>query len=796
MEALRRRFADDPRFLDVTRPQPIQPRKPSQTISVASTSSESSVVERSNKPRSKPIVVSSDDSDGDVVVAQPYKPSQPSYNVQKAVIKPPSFNPSYPPKVKDTFPQPKLSGYQDAIAVPTGFGAEYQYMPPNETETALKDLVGNSMNEDVEVVVNMDDAIVDGFRDGVKLLAHQVIGRKWMTDRENTSKKCFGGILADDMGLGKTIQTLARIVEGEATKEDRKAGSSGCTLVVCPLALVGQWASEIEKMTFLKVLKHQGTGRTADPSVLKKYNVVVTTYDTVKSEYGVYAPGLPANAPATAKKGKSKSVSDDSDSDSDSDSIAAIKAKKSSASKSKAKKKCAIYGVKWLRVVLDEAHNIKNVKTKGAIACCELDTKFRWCLTGTPMQNNVVELYSLMKFLRIKPYSEWATFNEQVGQPITSGRGAGLAMKRLQVILKQIMLRRRKLDTVNGKALIDLPKRTVEVISCPFDGTEKVFYQALESKMEVALDKIMKANSKAQNNNYFSVLLLLLRLRQACNHPLLVSKDYKKDVEAIESAPKTKEDEGEDADDLVAAFNQMGVTRKCHLCNVDIDDSSSGEGEWRNHCRGCISLAKTAKQAELDMPSSAKIRMILKLLEDVDERSNSEEKTIIFSQFTSMMDLIQPFLKERGIKFTRYDGSMQAKDREAALETIKNSKTIRVILLSFKAGNTGLNLTSCNNVILVDLWWNPALEEQAFDRAHRFGQTRDVNIYKLKIDGTVEDRILELQEKKRTLAQAALSGDKIKNMRLGMDDLLALFRPGARDADDDSDDDLHFRRKL
>jgi SNF2 family DNA or RNA helicase len=101
---------------------------------------------------------------------------------------------------------------------------------------------------------------------------------------------------------------------------------------------------------------------------------------------------------------------------------------------------------------------------------------------------------------------------------------------------------------------------------------------------------------------------------------------------------------------------------------------------------------------------------------------------------------------------------------------------------------SGLNLTSCNNVILVDLWWNPALEEQAFDRAHRYGQKRDVNIYKLKIDGTVEDRILELQEKKRALAAAALSGDKIKNMRLGMEDLLALFRPGHRDPDDSDDE--------
>jgi SNF2 family DNA or RNA helicase len=132
---------------------------------------------------------------------------------------------------------------------------------------------------------------------------------------------------------------------------------------------------------------------------------------------------------------------------------------------------------------------------------------------------------------------------------------------------------------------------------------------------------------------------------------------------------------------------------------------------------------------------------------------------------------------------------MKAPDREAALTKIKEDPKIQVILISFKAGSTGLNLTACNNVILVDLWWNPALEEQAFDRAHRFGQTRDVNIFKLKIDNTVEDRILELQERKRALARAALSGAKLKDMHLGFEELLALLKWGKdEDSDQDSDD--------
>ncbi|KIJ37106.1 hypothetical protein M422DRAFT_178448, partial [Sphaerobolus stellatus SS14] len=133
---------------------------------------------------------------------------------------------------------------------------------------------------------------------------------------------------------------------------------------------------------------------------------------------------------------------------------------------------------------------------------------------------------------------------------------------------------------------------------------------------------------------------------------------------------------------------------------------------------------------------------ILELLELIGEKSDGQDKTIIFSQFTSMLDLIEPFLKDAGIRYVRYDGSMNAKQREESLERIRSNKTTRVILISFKAGGAGLNLTSCNNVILVDLWWNPALEEQAFGRVHRYGQEKDVMIYKLTIDKTIEERIL------------------------------------------------------
>ncbi|KAF5384216.1 hypothetical protein D9615_003378 [Tricholomella constricta] len=795
---------------------PRQSKDSLSVISVASTSSDSSsVAPRRTGRGASAIVISSDDEDDE--------PPRPTEKIQRSSAPPskPTFVPLQPsrfdhanirdltqkkvdstkfpppapfgvpikiPSNKDIIrerPQPPpMTGPIDEDIIPIADSPDDNlYISPADAEKALRDLMSGGMNDDVETELNMEDATVKGFREDIKLLPHQIIGRAWMRDREDVTKKRMGGILADDMGLGKTIQTLTRIVEGRARKSDRDDGWSATTLVICPLALVGQWADEIAKMAVdVTVHKHHGPSRTSDPLALRKFRVVVTTYDVVKSEYEAYMSTAKdeSQTKLTSKK-KTADSSDDDDSSGPAEHFGRTIASKTK--KSKWNKKAALFGVQWWRVVLDEAHNIKNEKTKGAIACCELNAKFRWCLTGTPMQNSVVELYSLIKFLRIKPLNNWDTFNNQIAKPVKNGKGASRAMKRLQVVLKQIMLRRRKDQYLNGKALIELPKRIVEVISCPFDSAEQAFYEALEGKMESVIEKLMAQGQG--KNNYISVLLLLLRLRQACNHPILVAQDYGKDMDALE--PKLKKNaEDDDADDLVGAFAQLGVTRKCQVCTTELGPHNTGDLD--SHCVDCAFLARQARQAGTTRPSSAKIRMILKLLDDIDARSGSEEKTIIFSQFTKMLDLIEPFLKDKGVEYVRYDGSMDAKAREAALQVIKKIKNVRVILISFKAGSTGLNLTACNNVILVDLWWNPALEDQAFDRAHRFGQTRDVNIFKLKIDETVEDRILTLQEKKRELSRAALSGDKIKDMRLGMDDLLALFRPGGRDDDEEDYD--------
>ncbi|KAH9937842.1 SNF2 family N-terminal domain-containing protein [Epithele typhae] len=651
-------------------------------------------------------------------------------------------------------------------------------MTQADTEKALRDFVADTYNHD-DAEYTVEDAMVDGFREGVMLLPHQVKARQFMKERE--TGKASGGILADDMGLGKTISTVTRILDGRATKKDKEAGWSGSTLVVCPVALVSQWENEVKKYApSLRVVQHHGPSRTSDPRELERAHIVVTSYSVVTSEFGAYAP---AKDESKGKKKKGKGDFDSGDDD-DSDSDDAAFRKKTKAASKRGAKKDALFRVKWLRVVLDEAHNIKNRSTKAATSCCALEAKFRWCLTGTPMQNSVEELYSLIKFLRVRPLNDWQTFNSQIAKPVKSGKPAR-PLKRLQVVLRVIMLRRTKTTIINGKPILDLPARNVHVVECEFDTAERAFYNSVEQMVQTSLEKLQQGNI---NKSYTSVLVLLLRLRQACNHRGLISKDYATDQEAVEpkSASQTSEDADDPADELAAMLGGLGISRKpCQLCQKPLTSSNT----WKNDvCVDCEDVYKDALEAAASPtglpPHSSKTRMIVKILREAEERGEGE-KTIIFSQFTSMLDLIEPFLRAEGMKFVRYDGSMDKMSRDKSIEDITKVKSTKIILISFKAGSTGLNLTCCNNVILVDPWWNPALEDQAFDRAHRFGQTRAVNIHKLSVKESVEQRILELQEKKRALAAAALAGDKLKNMRLGMDELVALFRSSGHDDDDD-----------
>ncbi|XP_042519799.1 helicase-like transcription factor CHR28 [Macadamia integrifolia] len=411
----------------------------------------------------------------------------------------------------------------------------------------------------------------------VPLLRHQKIALSWMAQKETASLHCSGGILADDQGLGKTISTIALILkerspaskmssvpikqgDSEALNLDeddngspqldgmKQDGEPGCgtskmtinsdnscfpvkgrpsagTLVVCPTSVLRQWAEELHnKVTSkanLSVLVYHGTNRTKDPYELAKYDVVLTTYSIVSMEVPKQSPmdkdddekgknelhGIP-HMGLSGRKRKYPPSSDKK----------GLKYKKGTDGELLESVSRPLARVGWFRVILDEAQSIKNHRTRVARACWGLRAKRRWCLSGTPIQNAVDDLYSYFRFLRYDPYAVYKSFCSMIKVPVTKHPTTGY--KKLQAVLKTIMLRRTKGTLIDGQPIINLPPKSIELKKVDFSKEEREFYSRLEADSRAQFKVYAAAGTVRQN--YVNILFMLLRLRQACDHPLLV----------------------------------------------------------------------------------------------------------------------------------------------------------------------------------------------------------------------------------------------------------------------------------
>jgi SNF2 family DNA or RNA helicase len=688
--------------------------------------------------------------------------------------------------------------------------AEKRRLPRRKRVVAVAKGVGKSLADKLKLLEVKDDEPLkpeneeededDGFVDGlkVKLLPHQIDGVAWMMDKECGEKVKGilpkGGILADDMGLGKTIQALSLILmnprpTNEEIETERKAAqkripriplnTSSATLVVAPLALIRQWESEIQTKTdSLRVLVHHGSNRTQSAKKLESYDVVVTTYQTLTSE----SESSSINGP-----------------------------------------RVGCMGVNWYRIILDEAHSIKNKNAKMTKACYALKSNFRWCMTGTPMQNNLDELQSLIKFLDIKPYCDYNRWKAQITVPMKNGRG-DLAMRRLQTVLMAFMKRRTKEilkkegafgPSANGdKPQFQIVERNIELLTVEFSKHERNFYDKLETRAQENLADVMNS----EKNSYMAVLVLLLRLRQSCNHPRLMTAKTDKDFDMMmplgSQAPRqpgVKEDD--DIADLMGGLSMD--SQKCDICRssltkqeiadgsdrcgdcdgdlkeelgvnhkkegikkskkkklstkeqlklrqarnkklvVDSDDEDDAEwivsqknhsntieegvhtgdeeedggGRWLgdedsqtdvdsseeeeddddddsdddNSVQQEVSLVEAADLFGSKLQPSTKILQLLNIL----KKETPSHKIIVFSEFTSMLDLIEPFLQQKGYRWSRYDGSMRNDAREASLKSLREDKKTRILLCSLKCGSLGLNLTAASRVVLMEPFWNP-----------------------------------------------------------------------------------------
>ena len=425
----------------------------------------------------------------------------------------------------------------------------------------------------------------------------------------------FGGVLADDMGLGKTVQTLAHLlVEWEAGRLDRPA------LIVAPTSTLPNWRAEAARFApDLRTLVLRGADRHARFDEIADHELVLTSYpllardreELVRQEFHV--------------------------------------------------------------VVLDEAQNVKNPAAAAAKAAKALRTRHRVCLSGTPVENRLEELWSLFDFLMPGFLGGLTRFRKEFRNPVER-HGDEEAAGRLARRVRPFVLRRTK-DLV----ATELPPKTTVVERVELEGEQRDLYEGLRLAMDEKVRAVVAA--KGLDRGRIEILDALLKLRQACCDPRLVRLDAARGIEG-----------------------------------------------------------------------SAKLARLMELLA---EALSEGRRVLLFSQFTSMLDLIEDALRAAGIAWVRLDGGTE--DREGPVRRFQAGE-VPLFLVSLRAGGTGLNLTAADTVIHYDPWWNPAVEAQATDRAHRIGQTKAVLVLKLVAEGTVEERILELQDRKARLAGSVLDG--------------------------------------
>ncbi|KAM3365786.1 hypothetical protein ACQJBY_015440 [Aegilops geniculata] len=560
----------------------------------------------------------------------------------------------------------------------------------------------------------------------------------------------------------------------------------GCTLVICPVVAVIQWAQEIERHTAkgsARVLLYHGARRGSQKYDFDTFDFVVTTYSTIEADYrkhimppkircdycnkqfypeklkihlryycGPDALRTEKQAKQTSKKwadtkvkgkgkgkGKRKSGSEEEE---DFEELG-----------TKSRGKSPLHSVRWERIILDEAHFIKDRRCNTARAVFALESEYKWALSGTPLQNRVGELYSLYIATPIL-----------YGSASFEGRRAMTLLK--EKVLKGIVLRRTK---IGRAADLALPPKTVTLRRDSFDRNEMEFYEALYTQSCTQFDSYVVAGTLL--NNYAHIFDLLTRLRQAVDHPYLVA--FSKTAESQEGCKNQQNGAMESqcgichelAEDVVVTSCDHVFCKTCLMeysatlgnvscpsCStpltVDLTTENSRRKVPANLKGGKRSGILARLQSLADFKTSTKIDALREEIRNMIEHDGSA-KGIVFSQFTSFLDLIEFSLQRSGIKCVQLNGKMNMVEKGRAIDTFINDPDCRIFLMSLKAGGVALNLTVASHVFLMDPWWNPAVESQAQDRIHRIGQFKPIRSTRFVIKDTVEERILQLQEKKQ-----------------------------------------------
>lgn len=656
-------------------------------------------------------------------------------------------------------------------------------------------------------------------------------------------QNCLGGILADEMGLGKTIEMLSLIHTNrlsEAVSVPAKAitsvnhlprlaqtsntigPASYTTLVVAPMSLLAQWESEAAKSSkpgSMKTLVYYGSDKSINLQTLcasssSAPTVIITSYGVVLSEFSQIA-----------------STGTDRGSHG------------------------GLFSVDFFRIILDEAHTIKNRQAKTSKACYELKGKHRWTLTGTPIVNRLEDLFSLVRFLKVEPWSNFSFWKTFITVPFEA-KDFARALNVVSTVLEPLVIRRTKdMKTPDGEALVPLPDKKIVIEEIELSKTERDVYDLIFHRAKRAFNESMAAGTLMKS--YTTIFAQILRLRQSCCHPVLTrNKDIVADEEEAAAAKAASEDTGLDDDmDLQELIDRFTADAKKAVSDASedpinmftqnalrqIQTDSSGECPicseepmlkpvvttcWHSACKSCLEgyishqidkgekprcpvcrvdinprdifevvrfgtvhdlgstttdepqeNAVTDEEGQKDdgdlygsgtrapkislrrlhpysptNSTSAKVAALLNHLTSLPPTT----KSVVFSQFTSFLDLIGPQLTRHRIPHLRFDGSMSQKTRATVLRefTAENSSSSapRVLLLSLRAGGVGLNLTAASRCYMMDPWWAYAVEAQAIDRVHRMGQTKNVEVIRFIVRDSIEGRMLKVQERKMAVA--------------------------------------------
>lgn len=463
-----------------------------------------------------------------------------------------------------------------------------------------------------------------GFRG--QLRPYQKAGYDWLHFVKDYK---FGGCLADDMGLGKTVQTLAML------QYQKENGAHSASLLVMPTSLIYNWLNEAQKFTpSLRILNYTGTYRTKSVAQFKKYDLILTSYGIVRLDTELLKT----------------------------------------------------YYFDY--TILDESQAIKNPGSNTSISVRELKSRHRLILTGTPVENSTMDLWSQMSFINPGLLGTQAFFKKEFLKPIEKDKDP-LKTKKLHALIKPFILRRHK-----SQVATELPEKIEHTTYCRMTEEQEHAYEETKSYYR---NKILRnIEEHGTGSTQFMLLQGLIKLRQIANHPRMVDADY--------------------------------------------------DGE------------------------SGKLREILRMIRSLVAEKH---KVLVFSQFVKHLGLVRAALDERQITYAYLDGN--TKDRQGQVERFQQNEDIRVFLISLKAGGVGLNLTAADYVFLLDPWWNPAVEAQAVDRAHRIGQQNTVFTYKFITKNTVEEKILALQSRKIQLVTDLISTDETIIKSLTREDIESLL---------------------